>query len=102
MAQLSFCCANSRGYLLDRHIAEVNDFLEAREYAKEIVWWFLKTAHLHDWRSCRLHVRDQNGKDIFVMPFPWAYALANWCIHAACSSFSSLYRSPRTMPCCRA
>ncbi len=72
MAQLSFCCANSRGFLLDRREAEVTNLFEARDYAKEIVWWFLKTAHLQDWRSCRLHVRDQNGKDIFVMPFPWA------------------------------
>ncbi len=72
MAQVSFCCANSRGYLLDRREAEVTNLCEAHDYAKEVVWWFIKTAHLEDWRSCRLHVRDQNGKDIFVMPFPWA------------------------------
>ncbi len=72
MAQISFCCANSQGYLLDRRVAEVDDLLAARNYAKEFVWSFMKTAQLQDWRSCRLHVRDQNGNDIFVMPFPWA------------------------------
>ncbi len=35
---------------------------EARDYAKGLVWSLIKTAHLEDWRSCRLHVRDQNGK----------------------------------------
>ncbi len=72
MAQVSFCCSDSRGRLLDRVIADVNDFFEARDYAKEVVWFFIKTARLADWRSCRLHVRDDRGEEIFVMPFSWA------------------------------
>lgn len=72
MAQVSFCCANARGYLLDRRVADVNNVFEARDYAKELVWSLIKTAGLEDWRSCRLHVRDQKGQEIFVMPFAWA------------------------------
>jgi hypothetical protein len=50
----------------------VNNLFEARDYAKELVWSIIKTAGLEDWRSCRLHVRDQNGKEPFLMPFAWA------------------------------
>jgi hypothetical protein len=72
MVQVSFCCANSHGYLLDRREEDVTTLFEARDFAKDVIWSFINTAHPLDWRKCCLHVRDQNGKDIFVMPFAWA------------------------------
>ncbi len=72
MGQVSFCCADAYGYLFDQRVAEVSHLLEARDYARELVWSVIKTEGLEDWRSCRLHVRDQTGREIFLMPFTWA------------------------------
>ncbi len=46
MAQVSFCCANSRGRLLDRCVVEVTDLYEAREYAKFLAQSLIETAGL--------------------------------------------------------
>ncbi len=69
MAQVSFYCSNSHGLLLDQRVADVADLFEAREYATALVGSMMATGGLHDWRNCRLHVRDDVGKEIFVMPF---------------------------------
>jgi hypothetical protein len=72
MAQLSFHCANSRGYLLDRRVSDVADLLEARDYARAFARSLSKTSGLERWNGCRIHVLDQRGKELFVMPLPWA------------------------------
>ncbi len=72
MTQVSFYCASSWGVLLDKRVVEVRDLFEARDCAKHVAWSIIKTAHPMDWRSCRLYVRDNNGKELFVMPFSWA------------------------------
>ena len=69
MAQISVFCSNSRGILLDRHTAEVEDLLEARDYATAMARSLAATASLEDWRRCQLHIRDDLGDEIFVLPF---------------------------------
>ena len=69
MPQVLFCCSNSRGTVLDRRVADVENLFEARKYAANVVRALAATATAHDWRKCRLHVQDERGKDIFVMPF---------------------------------
>lgn len=68
MAQISFSCSNSTGSLLDRKLAQVDDLLEACEYATGIARSLIGTVSLEDWRRCRLHVCDDLGEEIFVMP----------------------------------
>jgi hypothetical protein len=69
MPQVAFCCSNSRGLLLDRRVAEVENLAKAREHALALVHAIIAAAPAQDWRRCRLYARDERGADIFVMPF---------------------------------
>ena len=69
MAQISVCCSNSRGILLDRQTAQVEDLLEACDYATAMARSLIATVSLEDWRCCRLDVCDDLGAEIFVLPF---------------------------------
>jgi hypothetical protein len=74
MAQLAFCCADSRGYLLDRRVSEVSDLSEARDYAKAFAQSLIGAAGLKDWKNCLIHVFDGGGEEQFVLPCAWANA----------------------------
>jgi hypothetical protein len=69
MAQVYLHCSNSHGRLLDRRVAEVNDLLEARDYAEAIARSLIASPDLQDWRTCLLRVWDELGEELFVMPF---------------------------------
>jgi len=69
MAQISLSCSNSRGMLLDQQTIQVEDLLEACDYATAMARSLLASASLEDWRRCRLDVCDDLGVEIFVMPF---------------------------------
>ncbi len=68
MAQVYFHCSNSHGRLLDRRIADVNDLLEARDYAVAVARSLIAGPDLQDWRTCRLRVWDDLGEEIFEVP----------------------------------
>jgi hypothetical protein len=69
MSQVSFCCSNSRGTVLDRRVVEIDNLVAAREYAVEFIRSFSATTSVSNWRNYRLRVQDERGGDIFVMPF---------------------------------
>ena len=69
MAQVYLHCSNSHGRLLDRRVAEVDDLLEARDYAEAIARSLIASPNLQDWRTCRLRVWDDLGEEVFVVPF---------------------------------
>jgi hypothetical protein len=48
---------------------EVGDLTEAREYAARIVRSLITAPSLEDWRDWALHVCDDLGDEIFVVPF---------------------------------
>lgn len=73
MRQVSLCCSTSRGTVLDRRVADVNNLLEARQYATAFAQSLVASAAARDWRKCRVHVRDERGEELFVMPF-WSTA----------------------------
>jgi hypothetical protein len=73
MRQVSFCCSTSRGTVLDRRVAEVKNLSEARRYAAAFARSVVATAAAQDWAKCRMHVRDERGDELFVMPF-WSAA----------------------------
>ena len=57
--------------MVDQRVAGVTDLFQARDYAKALARSLFETADLEDWRSYRLHVRDEKEKEIFVMPLSW-------------------------------
>jgi len=69
MAQVFFHCSTDQVVLIDRHGASVADLIEAREQAAGVVRSFIATPTLEDWRGWVLHVSDEAGEELFVMPF---------------------------------
>jgi hypothetical protein len=55
--------------LIDRTGAAVGDMADARDHAACVVRSFIMTANAEDWRDWVLHVSDDLGEEIFVMPF---------------------------------
>ena len=69
MTQFYFHCTNSRGVLLDRYGAAVDDLAEARDHAAYVVRSLIMAQTSEDWRSWILHVSDDLGDELFVVPF---------------------------------
>jgi hypothetical protein len=69
MTQISFHCTNATNVVVDPHDAEVDDFFEARHQAARIVRSLIDTHNLKDWRNWVLHVNDDLGEELFVVPF---------------------------------
>ena len=73
MTHVYFHCSSSERVLLDQNGSDVEDLVEAHERAKQIVQPFVSSQTPDDWRAWTLHVSDENGDEIFLMPF--AYVL---------------------------
>jgi hypothetical protein len=69
MAQVYFHCSNTVGISIDRCGSAVADLTEAREHAVLVVRSLIMTSTLEDWRGWVLHVTDDNGEEIFSVPF---------------------------------
>ena len=69
MAQIYFHCSNPKGVLLDRRGAAVDDLAEARDQAACVVHSLTMTRSAEDWRRWILHVSDDLGDELFVVPF---------------------------------
>jgi len=73
MTHVYFHCSSSERVLLDQNGSDVEDRLEEHVRAKQIVQQFVSSQTPDDWRAWTMHVSDENGDDIFLMPF--AYVL---------------------------
>ena len=69
MTQVYFHCSHSRGVLLDRLGSSVDDLADARDKAACVALSLTRTRSTEDWRSWILHVNDDLGNELFVMPF---------------------------------
>ncbi len=69
MAEVYFHYSNSRGVLIDRSGAAVDDLVEVRERANWAVQSLIMTPSPEDWRGWVLHVTDDDGDEIFDLPF---------------------------------
>ncbi|PAY06514.1 MULTISPECIES: hypothetical protein [Bradyrhizobium] len=69
MGQLYFHCSHPKGTLIDRCGAAIADLNEAHDHATGVVRSFLMKLSPEDWRSWVLHVCDDRGDDVFLMPF---------------------------------
>jgi hypothetical protein len=69
MTHVYFHCASSAQVMLDKQGIDVEDLAEAHQRAQQIVRKFISSEGPDDWRSWTLHVTDDQGEEIFVMPF---------------------------------
>ncbi len=69
MPQVYFHCSNPKETLIDRCGAAVDDLAEARDQATRVVRSLTKTRNLEDWRDWVVHVSDDLGDELFVVPF---------------------------------
>jgi len=69
MTHVYFHCSNPERTVLDPRGSEVEDLTEAREHAVRVVREFVSRRSADDWRAWTLHVADEDGEEIFVMPF---------------------------------
>ena len=69
MTQVYFHCSNTKKVFVDYRGAVVEDIAEARDHATRIVQSFANTRSVEDWRNWVLHVSDDQGDELFVVPF---------------------------------
>ena len=69
MTQVYFHRSTTKKVFLDSCGAMVNDLAEARDHATRLVRSFTSEHSLVDWRDWVLHVSDDQGDELFVVPF---------------------------------
>jgi len=69
MTQVFFHCFNTKKVFLDYDGTVVNDLAEARDHATRVVQSFTNKRSFEDWRDWVLHVSDDQGDELFVVPF---------------------------------
>jgi hypothetical protein len=69
MTQVYFHCSNTKEVLVDRCGAVVDDLAEARDHAASVVRSLTMARDIEDWRGWVLHVNDDIGEELFVVPF---------------------------------
>ncbi len=69
MVHVYFHCSNSEEVLVDRSGTDVEDLVEAHARATRLVQAFIAKPGPHDWRAWTLRVSDEEGDEIFLMPF---------------------------------
>ena len=69
MTQVFFHCSNTKKVFVDYHGAVVDDLTEARDHATRVVQSFTNERSLEDWRDWVLHVSDDQGDELLVVPF---------------------------------
>jgi hypothetical protein len=69
MAQLYFHYSNPEGVFSDRSGGAVGNLIEVHDHAARMMRSLIALPSTEDWRSWVLHVSDDLGEDIFVIPF---------------------------------
>jgi len=69
MAHIYLHRSNDRGVVLDRSGSDVADLAEARQCAVRAIQSLIAIPGPEDWREWILHVSDEEGEEIFDVPF---------------------------------
>jgi len=69
MAHIYFHRSSERGVVLDHSGSDVADLTEARDCAKRAINALVMAPGPEDWREWILHVSDEEGEEIFSVPF---------------------------------
>ena len=78
MTQIYFHCSNATDVVIDPRGTEVDDLFEARDQATRVVRSLTTKHNLEDWRSWVLHVNDDLGEELFVLPFSFVLGNPHW------------------------
>ena len=77
MTQVYFHCSNTKKVFIDRRGAVVDDLAEARDHATRVVQSLTSGRSIGDWRDWALHVSDDRGDELFVVPFTFVLGELN-------------------------
>ncbi|MDH2386351.1 hypothetical protein [Bradyrhizobium sp. CER78] len=77
MTRIFFHCSNARKVILDYRGTMVDDLADARDHATRVVQSFTNERSLADWRDWVLHVSDDQGDELFVVPFTFVLGKPN-------------------------
>jgi hypothetical protein len=69
MTDVFFHCSDDEHVLIDKSGAAISDLVEACEHAERLARSYIMTANGEDWRNWVVHVTDDRGDEIFVLPF---------------------------------
>jgi hypothetical protein len=69
MAHIYLHRSSERGVVLDRSGSDVADLVEAHACAARAIAALITAPGPEDWREWILHVSDEEGEEIFAMPF---------------------------------
>lgn len=69
MARVYFHCSGVNEVIVDRHGSEIDHLGDAHDRALEVVHSFIATTGSEDWRDWIVHVSDDEGEELFVLPF---------------------------------
>ena len=77
MTRIFFHCSNARKVFLDYRGTIVDGLTDARDHATRVVQSVTKERSLEDWRDWILHVSDDQGDELFVVPFTFVLGKPN-------------------------
>ena len=77
MTQVYFHCSNTKKVFVDHRGAVVEDLAEARDYATRVVESFTGERSRDDWRDWVLHIIDDRGDELFLVPFAFVLGKPN-------------------------
>jgi hypothetical protein len=69
MTQVYFHCSNTKKVFVDGRGTMVDHLAEARDHATHVVQSFTNEFTVEDLRDWGLHVSDDQGDELFVVPF---------------------------------
>jgi hypothetical protein len=69
MSQVYFHCTTGEAVVIDRGGTDVDDLAGAHTRAMGFVGALVATPGREDWRDWVLHVSDEDGEEIFLLPF---------------------------------
>jgi hypothetical protein len=72
-----FHCSSARGILIDQYGAAIDSLVEARDHAARVVRSLVMVHSEKDCRDWVLHVSDDVGFEIFVVPFAFVLGKPN-------------------------
>ena len=77
MTQVYFHCSNTKKVFVDYCGAVVDDLAVARDHATRVVESVTSERSLDDWRDWVLHVSDDRGDELFIVPFTFVLSKAH-------------------------
>jgi leucyl aminopeptidase len=69
MTHVYFHCSNADHLILDAQGIDVEDLTEAQQRALGVIRAFVSRKGPDDWRAWSLHASDEDGEELFQMPF---------------------------------